>query len=357
MPSEFRRKPSRKNIIRNDRSYKSSDETVSYRERKSTTIKRTFDAQRTKATLRGRVIEARSSSWIVTDSSDLWGNTNTIETRVGGLAISNNDDKTLVCIGDIVLCSVEDGEHGKGTILEVEKRESKLLRKVAGQRIERQVIAANIEQVLIVASAAEPFYNTRLIDRYLIAAEDGGLSPVIIINKCELMDEEFMREDLRMYNDLGIPVHFTSCKKNRGLDDVRIVLEQHSSVLAGPSGVGKSSLINALFGISLQEEGEISDKYQKGKHTTTTSKVFALGGGAGAVIDTPGMREFGIIDIPREQIAFFFHDFDDYYPHCKYSGCTHTHEPDCAVKAAVEDADIDPRRYDSYLRIIESITE
>jgi len=217
-------------------------------------------------------------------------------------------------------------------------------------------LVSNVDQVIIVHSAAEPFYSRGSIDRYLIAADQGELQPILVINKIELMVEEMLEEDLAVYRDmLEIPVLFMSVVKGKGVSELIALCAGKTSVLVGPSGVGKSSIINAMFGSEIQITGEISDKYQKGKHTTTTASLLALPDN-GCLIDTPGLREFGVSNVPVEELPFFFHDFDEYYPQCKYLPCTHTHEPNCAVKTAVEEGLIDELRYESYLKILESIS-
>lgn len=363
MAKELRRKPNRKSIIKADgrktlRSHDDDEDSFS-RERKSTNFKRTVSAQADKATLRGTVVGSAGNSWFVVrdelKNQTIGEFTNTDDCIVGGLIISDNDDGTLVCVGDRVRYTPADSEHSRGVIIEVEQRTTKIARKVAGTRQSAQILAGNIDKVFIVHSAAEPFYSKRSIDRYLISAEQGKIQPIIVINKIELMDMDFLHEDLKVYEHyLGIPVVYVSCFKKTGFDNLQKHFEGCTSVLVGPSGVGKSSIVNICFGIELQTTGEISEKYQKGKHTTTTGKLLGLPNG-GSLIDTPGLREFGITDIHPDDVAFYFHDFDEYYHHCKYTSCTHTHEPNCAVKSAVEQGEIDPDRYDSYLRIRESI--
>ncbi|MFM8437369.1 MAG: ribosome small subunit-dependent GTPase A, partial [Candidatus Kapaibacterium sp.] len=159
------------------------------------------------------------------------------------------------------------------------KRTGRLLRKTAGERSLLQCLASNVEYCVIVQSAAEPFYNRRLIDRYLVAVEFGGMKPVVVVNKIELMVREAVEQDLRCYVELGIPVVYCSCMTGEGLGEVRSLLEGTTAMLAGPSGVGKSSLVNACFGLDLQKVREISSKYDKGKHTTTGARLFGLAGG------------------------------------------------------------------------------
>ncbi len=392
MKKEFKRKPNRKSIIRSDDSRHSNEREELSRERHSTNIKRTIADHSSKATHRGRVVGSAGKTWFVVEESALDNHVgeylDVARCQIGGLALSSNDDDTLVCVGDWVryaaeskakpehtedtlLTNSEVGEKApepssslrakeeqltKATIIEIEERKTRLLRQTAGERKHMQSIASNIDQCVIVSAAAEPFYNRRLIDRYLISAEQGKMKPALVINKIELMTEEFVREDLQCYRDLGIEVVLCSCVRGTGQDELRTLFAQKTSMLVGPSGVGKSSIVNAFFGIELQEVREISTKYDKGKHTTTSGKLFGLGNQS-FIIDTPGMREFAITDLHIDDLSYYFHDFDAFYQQCKYLPCTHTHEPGCAVKQAVEQGAIDELRYDSYLRIRESMLE
>lgn len=274
--------------------------------------------------------------------------------------VTDNPASTLVAVGDRVLCRTEpvSGEIDllPGVIVKVEERRTKLARESAGNDGIEQVIVSNIDQVVILMAAADPFYNRRLIDRYLIAAELGNVEPIICINKMDLMDEAFVRGDLAMYEEmLGVKTLFVSAEKKRGLETVQPVLQGKTTVFSGPSGVGKSTLVNMLIGEEAQITTEVSAKTQKGLHTTTFSKIFPLPEG-GYILDTPGIREFGIWDLSKEDLAYFFHDFDEFRLECRFTPCTHTHEPGCAVKGALEQGWIDPERYESYLNILETLS-
>ncbi len=364
MHKEFKRKPHRKSIVRSDDSRHDNEEELFRRKRLSTNIKREASDHSNKATHRGRVVGSAGNVWHVAEESalaDVVGEIpHPVACTIGGLALTPNDDDTLVCVGDWVRYRVEEEvenrKTAKAVIIEIEARTSRLLRKTAGERKLWQSIAANIDQCVIVSAAAEPFYNRRLIDRYLIAAEQGNMTAAIVINKIELMDRSFVYDDLACYRNMGIEVVLCSCHRGDGLEHLQQLFASKTSMLAGPSGVGKSSIVNRYFGVDLQDVREISTKYDKGKHTTTTGKIFGLGHNS-FVIDTPGMREFAMSDIHRDDLSYYFHDFDPFYQSCRYLPCTHTHEPDCAVKAAVESGEIDSMRYDSYLRIRESMED
>ena len=301
----------------------------------------------------GTVMAVGGRTWFVQCGDEI------IECLPAGTVYAMHEDTSLLAVGDNVGIERIEDEMGnmKGMIVEVGKRISQFSRKGIGKHAGEQVIISNVDSILIVMSAADPFYNKRLLDRYLIAAELGGLSPMICINKIELMDEDLIAEDLSVYSEtLNIPIFFTSVKEQRGIEELSHALCEHSTVLSGPSGVGKSSLINAITGEELQKTGEVSERTWKGKHITSSARMFAMPGG-GFLADTPGLRELGIWDMHPDDVAFYFHDFDAFYPKCKFTSCTHRHEPDCAVKQAVEEELIDPERYISYLQIAESLDE
>jgi ribosome biogenesis GTPase len=308
-------------------------------------------------TFEGWVIDSTGRSFIVERLSDGGENDARLyDCVVSRSVVTENPASTLVAVGDRVLCRIEpvSGEMAilPGVIILVKERKTKLARESAGRDGMEQVIVSNVDQVVILMSAADPFYNRRLIDRYLVAIELGEVEPIICINKMDLMDEAFVREDVAMYAEhLGITTLFVSAEKRKGLDELHNVLQGKTTVFSGPSGVGKSTLVNLLLGEEAQITTEVSTKTQKGLHTTTFSKVFHLPQG-GYVLDTPGIREFGIWGLDKEDLAYYFHDFDDDRLQCKFTPCTHTHEPECAVKAALEAGAIDPERYASYLNIL-----
>ncbi len=313
----------------------------------------------TAALTEGKVVNSTGRSWIVEYCNDdnLTMQCDCVTPRS---IVTENPDSTLVAVGDVVMFKLDDSSGEiealpTGVIALVQERKSKLARLSAGSAGMEQVIVSNIDHLVILMAAADPFYNRRLIDRYLIAAEQGGLEPIICINKIDLMNEKFVREDLTTYTkQLSIPVVITSAVKGKGVVELSSMLAGKTTVFSGPSGVGKSTLVNILLGEELQDVTEVSRKTQRGLHTTTFSVLFPLPNG-GYIADTPGIREFGMWDVAKDELAFYFHDFDAYRLNCRYPMCTHTHEPECAVKAAVAQGLIDEQRYQSYVSILETL--
>jgi len=261
-------------------------------------------------------------------------------------------ERNVVAVGDHVLfVALEDGS---GVIERVQPRDTILSRKYKERE---HVVAVNVEQLLVTVSVAAPPIRTGLIDRYLVAAENGGLRAIIVVNKLDLADaeeRESLRSMLNVYSEIGYAVVYCSASSGEGLDDLRAVLRDKTSIFSGQSGVGKSSLLNALQpGLELRV-GEVSELTRKGIHTTTTIKLLPLDIG-GFVVDTPGIREFALWDVSRQDLPHFFPEFAEFLGKCRLRGCTHTHEPGCEVKKALEEGRINIERYESYCRMIESL--
>ena len=281
-----------------------------------------------------------------------------IECTTAGSLVSSNVNSTIATIGDEVWFLRRDKSSAKdfnlGTIIKIEERKNCFTRKAAGKEPYEQVLASNVDKVLIFMSALHPLYNRRLIDRLVVASELNCILPIICINKIDLIDTKELSKDFDIYVQLGIEVFFTSIIFNRGVNKLYNAINTSNILMCGPSGVGKSSFLNNIFGNEYQVVQDIAESTSKGKHTTSSSKLFRFSEG-GSIIDTPGIREFGIWGLERNELSLYFHDFDKFSLNCKYPSCTHTHEPECSIIEAYENHELDPQRYESYLNILDSL--
>lgn len=274
----------------------------------------------------------------------------------GKFRLGDQDATNPVAVGDVV--TIRLNADDTGFITEIHPRRSKLSRRAAGRRVGmEQIIVANLDAVWSVQAVRMPRLNPAFVDRVLVVAEANELEAGIIFNKVDLLDAE-EREDVEaladLYRGLGYPVLLTSAKTGEGTDALRGALAGRTSTVTGPSGVGKSALLNAVEpGLSLRT-GTVSEKTRKGRHTTTFASLFPLSFG-GYIVDTPGIREFGLMGIEDWELSHFFVEFRPYLEECRFPTCTHDHEPGCAVKEAVEQEEITEVRYVSYLNILHSI--
>lgn len=216
---------------------------------------------------------------------------------------------------------------------------------------------ANIDQVLITFAAKEPDLNELLLNRFLVLAEWSGIPEIVIcINKCDLLADEDQEGFWQPYREAGYQVLQVSAKEQLGVEALRAKLADKVTVFAGPSGVGKSSLLNAVDGNLQLATGSISDKIKRGKHTTRAACLMAVAGG-GRVVDTPGFSAAELEQVEKSRLAWYFPEFRPYIEKCYYNTCTHSHEPDCAVKEALEKGEISQGRYGAYLNILQTINE
>ena len=262
------------------------------------------------------------------------------------------DRSTLLAAGDRVLV-VGVGEEP--VVQALAPRTSKLSRlAIEHSRVSEQIFAANIDALVVVAAAAKPMLKAGLVDRYLIAAEVGGVEPVLCVNKMDLVDEE--PSEVAMWRELGVRVFNTSCETGEGVEALREGLRGKLVLFAGHSGVGKSSLLNELQpGLDLATR-EVGRSTEKGKHVTSRAHLYTIDGDI-RIIDSPGIRQLGIWGVSNEELGYYFPELAERADACKFRDCTHVHEPKCAVLEAVESGDINRQRYDSYLRIRADLKE
>ena len=263
-------------------------------------------------------------------------------------------EQQKLAVGDMV--RVEEVEGGAWAICEIMRRRSQLARRAPGGAHGERVLAANLDQVIIVFAAAKPEPHARMLDRFLVIAEANEIPARIVVNKLDLVDEDVAHEIFGVYERAGYGVHYVSVKQRLGLSSLRAVLGGKTSVLTGPSGVGKSSLLNTLFpGLNLRV-GEISESVQKGRHTTVGALMVPLPAAEGGyVVDTPGLREVGLWGLPSEHLDYCFPELRPLAGECRFGDCRHVSEPDCAVRQAVDSGDVSRVRYSSYLHLLEQL--
>ncbi|CAN5557585.1 ribosome small subunit-dependent GTPase A [soil metagenome] len=298
----------------------------------------------------GIVTRARGHHYDV--QTDTAGDNRIRVCEVRGRLLQERTKDTLVAVGDRV--GVLPNGEIKGSIDRVEPRHSVLSRQRPGMDSPAEdVILANPDQALVVFAAAQPEPHLRMLDRFLVITEYNELPAVVCVNKLDLVGIEQAKALFGPYAAIGYRVIYASTQTGQGIDELQALLSDRITVVTGPSGVGKSSLLNAIHPHLHLETGALRDFMGKGKHTTRGAQLFALPFGEHTfVADTPGIRELGLYDIEPTELSYYFIDMKEYIPDCRFPGCTHTHEPDCAVRAAVEAGKIQPERYDSYLRLL-----
>lgn len=264
--------------------------------------------------------------------------------------------KNLLAVGDFVYFT-KTGEK-EGAIVHIEERYSYLARTdISGMK--EQLIAVNVDQVIIAISVVNPSLKPALIDRYLIAAEKGHIHPILVINKIDLLAYDAEQKKLYLdflgaYEMLGFPILSVSTFEMIGLEALRSLLKNKTSVFSGQSGVGKSSILNACYGFTLKT-GDLAHKTSKGTHTTTTAELIPLPDG-GYCVDTPGIRSFGIWNLQKQDVITHFHDIASIATQCKFADCTHSNEPQCAVISALQENRLPPIRYESYRTLLDEAT-
>ncbi len=298
--------------------------------------------------LQGTVIKNTGSWYFVKTQSE------TVQCRIrGNFRMKGIRSTNPVTIGDRVEITVE--KDGLGMIRKIEERRNYILRRSTNLSKKSHIIAANIDQAIIIATVSHPHTTTTFIDRFLATAQAYQIPARIIFNKVDIYSEEDQQklEELsELYSGIGYPAYGISVKEKRNVDEVFQLFKDKTSVVAGHSGVGKSSLINLLSPEAKLKTGEISDYHKTGKHTTTFSEMLELPQG-GYIIDTPGIRGFGTVDFESEEVYHFFPEIFKVAENCRFHNCLHLEEPGCAVKEALQNGEIAFSRYSSYLNILE----
>lgn len=274
----------------------------------------------------------------------------------GKFRLRTEDATNPVAVGDSV--SIRLNADDTGLITEIHPRRNKLSRRAAGRRVGKEhVIVSNVDAAYVMQSVSLPSPNPGFVDRFLVMASYHDLEPGIILNKLDLIEDEeqqVVEEFTSLYKSLGYHIFPISAKTGEGMEALRAHLHKKISVIAGPSGVGKSTLLNALAPALELPTGQVSAKTKKGRHTTTHAALFPIDEHS-YVADTPGIREYGLFDVEPEELAHYYPEFEAFLNQCKFPNCVHDHEPDCAVKSAVDQEEIHPVRYRNYLNILDSL--
>jgi ribosome biogenesis GTPase len=276
-----------------------------------------------------------------------------VECRLRGRVKQERGDSDLVVIGDRVAIVPLPG--GDAMIEEVEPRRSRFSRRQPGPRgsWKEDMIVANLDQVLVVFACADPMPHLRMVDRFLVVAEHNEVEAVVVANKVDLVGLPAARGIFSGYEAIGYPVHYVSAREGIGVEELADRLVGRVSVVTGPSGVGKSTLLNAIQPGLRIETAAVSESVHKGRHTTTSAELHPLTApGGGYVADTPGLRELGLWQVPAEELAWCFPEMRDYLGRCGFNDCRHLAEPRCAVLAAVAAGQISEARHDSYRRLL-----
>jgi ribosome biogenesis GTPase len=301
------------------------------------------------------VYKSTGSWYTVKDRSGKWHNA-----RMKGIfKIDDITSTNPVAVGDEVKIEVENELESTAMITEILDRRNYINRQSPRYKHQHHIIAANLDQSLLVATLKEPRTSQGFIDRFLVASEMYHVPALIVFNKADLYkkkEEEKYAQWKTMYEDAGYKVFLISAKENIGIESLRAELIGKTTLISGHSGVGKSSLLNSMLPDLALKTQDVSGWSGKGQHTTTFAEMFDLPGG-GSIVDTPGMREFGLVDIEKQEISHYFPEMRKRLNDCQFNNCLHVNEPGCAIKEAVVQGKITEDRYVSYVNILDSIEE
>jgi ribosome biogenesis GTPase len=283
----------------------------------------------------------------------------TVDAAMRGRLKQEEGIRIKLAVGDEVTIardSRDANQTGAWAIEEIHPRRSQLARRAPGQRAMERIVVANVDQVIVVFAFVKPEPHARMIDRFLVIAESNDITARLVLNKSELVDTATAKAFAAPYEQAGYPVHFTSVKAKSGLGELHDAMHERVSALTGPSGVGKSSLLNTIFPGSDLRVAEISESVNKGRHTTVGARLLPLPGG-GFVADTPGLREVGLWGLEADQVDRCFPEFRPYIGECKFQDCAHSTEPACRVRQAVAAGEVSADRHESYLKLRAELAE
>lgn len=279
----------------------------------------------------------------------------------GVLKLDDITSTNPVAVGDWVEAEPENEIENTAVISEIHARRNYINRQSPRHKHQHHIVAANLDQSLLVATLKEPRTSQGFIDRFLVASEMYHVPAVIVFNKSDIYKSKELEKYEQwkaMYEKVGYKVLLVSAEKKEGMEELQALLKDKTTLVSGHSGVGKSSLLNVIFPEMSLKTGEISGWSGKGQHTTTFAEMFDLPPpGGGRIIDTPGMREFGLVDIEKQELSHYFPEMRDRLNNCQFNNCLHYNEPGCAIKEAVNNEEIHEDRYVSYLGILDSIEE
>lgn len=262
-----------------------------------------------------------------------------------------------IAVGDKVVIMIEDEAMNTAIITDILQRENYMVRTSPHNKHQKHIVAANIDRALLVATIKEPRTSHGFIDRFLITAEAYHIPAIIVFNKADLLKGKYLEEwesRKEIYEAIGYRVFTTTASEGKGLAELELELKNKTTLFSGHSGVGKSTLINHFIPEKNLRVQEVSGWSGKGQHTTTFAEMFDLPQG-GSIIDTPGVKEFGIVDMEKEELSHYFPEMRELLQHCRFNNCVHINEPGCAVKAAIPEGIVSIERYDSYLAILDSL--
>jgi ribosome biogenesis GTPase len=298
-----------------------------------------------------------TGSWYTVKSDDgkLWN------ARIKGvLKIEGITSTNPVAVGDRVIMEAEDTEEEGTMITEIEKRNNYINRQSPANKYQHHIIAANLDQSMLIATLKEPKTSQGFLDRFLVAGEAYHIPSIIIFNKADIYrkkEMELFETRRRMYESVGYKVLLISVQDKTGLEELEGLLRNKTTLLSGHSGVGKSSFINAIVPDMSLKTQDVSGRSGKGTHTTTFAEMYDLPALQARIIDTPGIREFGLVDISRQELSHYFPEMRIRLNDCQFNNCLHVNEPGCAIKKAVEAGRLSPDRYVSYRMILDTIEE